>query len=260
MLGALLLSLSLFAKVNTYWVGGHKTPDALLLDLKGKGFEVLAQYPVSGSSKHTVTIVTNEDLKKLGNKEGRGFASVIRFISNAEKGETRVQNPNYFLPAFLQKDNDVAVAEKLTALVKESITNPVASKDALFEKDLPDYHFMMGMPYYDDTLTVGKGDSAQLVKKAEERAGKSLLFKLPLGENRYLLGFNLEDVEKFSSVIGMDNSVILPWTVLIEDGTAKALHGKYYIAISYPLLTMTEFMKIMSTPSEIEDKLESYLK
>ena len=34
------------------------------------------------------------------------------------------------------------------------------------------------------------------------------------------------------------------------------LHGKYRIALNWPELTMGTFMKIMSTPGDIEDTLE----
>ncbi|MEJ2469009.1 MAG: hypothetical protein P8Y51_08120, partial [Campylobacterales bacterium] len=62
--------------------------------------------------------------------------------------------------------------------------------------------------------------------------------------------------KQFIHVLGTQNAEILPYTILIEDGNATALEAKYYIAISYPLLTMTEFMNIASVPGAIEEELE----
>jgi len=66
--------------------------------------------------------------------------------------------------------------------------------------------------------------------------------------------------EIFISTIGEDKALVLPYTVLIEDGTAYPLHAKYYLAISYPLLTMGEFMKISSIPDTIERSLKKAVK
>jgi hypothetical protein len=35
------------------------------------------------------------------------------------------------------------------------------------------------------------------------------------------------------------------------------LHGKYRFAIHWPELTMSQFMKISSTPGDVEDMLEA---
>lgn len=44
---------------------------------------------------------------------------------------------------------------------------------------------------------------------------------------------------------------------LIENGEANILHAKFYLALSFPRLTMTEFMKIMSVPGDIKDSFEA---
>jgi hypothetical protein len=64
----------------------------------------------------------------------------------------------------------------------------------------------------------------------------------------------------FVKKIGAQNGQILPWAVLIEGGQAKALSAKYFIAISYPLLTMNEFMTIATVPGAIENDLKKIFK
>lgn len=48
--------------------------------------------------------------------------------------------------------------------------------------------------------------------------------------------------------------------VLIEDNEAKIMHPKYYLAISYPKLSMGDFMSISSTPDDIEDYMKGLFK
>ena len=55
----------------------------------------------------------------------------------------------------------------------------------------------------------------------------------------------------------MGQSHLLPYTVLVENGEANILHAKYYLALSFPRLSMTEFMKIMSVPGDIKDAFEA---
>jgi len=53
---------------------------------------------------------------------------------------------------------------------------------------------------------------------------------------------------------------LLPYTVLIEGDKAYTLHAKYYLALSYPLLSMGQFMTISSVPDAIERKLKKAIK
>jgi hypothetical protein len=62
--------------------------------------------------------------------------------------------------------------------------------------------------------------------------------------------------EGFVNKIGADKAILLPYTILIEGGKAYALHPKYYIALSYPLLSMGQFMDISSVPDAIEKALK----
>jgi hypothetical protein len=41
---------------------------------------------------------------------------------------------------------------------------------------------------------------------------------------------------------------MLPYPILIENGKAKILDPKYYIAYMYPMLQMSEFMTIATIP------------
>jgi len=52
----------------------------------------------------------------------------------------------------------------------------------------------------------------------------------------------------------------MPYEIILQGKTATMLHGRYRLALHWPELTMSTFMKIMSTPGEIEDTLEGLCK
>ncbi len=113
---------------------------------------------------------------------------------------------------------------------------------------------MVAMPYYKDMLELKAGDALNVKEKKK-------LFEIKLANGSTLVGVKMsKGSENFIDKIGTDNAILLPYTILIENGKAYALHAKYYLAISYPLLSMGEFMKISSIPDTIERTLKKSLK
>ena len=136
--------------------------------------------------------------------------------------------------------------------------------DRLSPKKLSKYHFMVSMPYYDDFVRVAKGSTTDLMAKLEANAGDRIVYKLDIkGDGSSMLcGVGLPDgIEKFNEKLGtMDQSHLLPYMVLIENGEANILHAKFFLALSFPQLSMTEFMKIMSVPGDIADAFKADFK
>ena len=258
---SLLYSNTLAANdvVSAYLVTPFKSAAEVNSSLASNGFKVVAQHNVA-SNKNLISIVyTSPELMKLAKKKNRGFAAVLKLVINADKKEIRIQNPEYFLHAFMQKEYDPSVAKLISTKLEKSLGKGVATKDVLKKKKLAKYHFMMAMPYYNDDIELSEGNNKELLQKYEDKIGNSHLFKINLGEGKYLLGVNMgKDIEGFVNTIGTENALLLPYTILIENEVAKILHPKYYIALSYPLLSMGEFMKIRSVPGKIEDYLEKY--
>ena len=52
------------------------------------------------------------------------------------------------------------------------------------------------------------------------------------------------------------HTAFLPYELLILDNKVYMLHGRFRIALSFPDLSMGQFMKIVSTPGYIEDTFE----
>jgi len=60
----------------------------------------------------------------------------------------------------------------------------------------------------------------------------------------------------FLPIIGENHVANMPYEIILQDTEATMLAGKYRIALFWPELTMGTFMKIMSTPGDIEDTME----
>ena len=235
----------------------YEGSDAIEKKLQDGGFEIVAKYKALPQS--TTIIFTDEALKKEGTKDGRAFIAVLKvFVDDKEKRVT-ISNPVYYGKAFMQKEYNDAVFQGENQKLQKAFGALKPSKDKLDEDDIAGYHFMMGMPYYEDQNEIAEGKNDALVKKVQ--GSSKALFILPLSAKTTLIGFDLSDTtEAFADKIGRANAALLPWTIKIEDDKATIMHPKYYIAISYPTLSMGSFMTISSVPGEIEDEIEAAFK
>jgi len=244
---------TLQAKEAAYFTAPYADAKTVASKLKGAGFNILTAYSPAKKDYLKVIVVTNSALKKAAGKPKRGFAAIQKVLVNAKTKTVLTTNPTYWLKAFLQKDYSGSVANSTKKALGKALGKLTPTKDALSASKLAGYHFMIGMPYYEDMFELKKG--AKAVK------GKKRLFSLKLSNGATLYGVKMgKAAESFISTIGEDKALVLPYTVLIEGGNAYALHAKYYLAISYPLLTMGEFMKISSIPDTIERSLKKAVK
>ena len=243
-------------KVSTFLVGQYESASKVSADLKSNGFQVLATYGLSGS---TSVVFTSPELKKMASKKKRGFAAALRVLVDKKHKKIMITNPKYLLKAYLQSSYSKSGAQSVLDKLNKTFASLKNSKDSIQERKLADYHFMVGMPYYGDMDTVAEGDSKSLLSKVKKN-GK-MLFRLNLANGSILVGVKLsKSTSSFPNKIGTANAAVLPYTVLIEGGKAKTLAPKYNIAIYYPLLSMSQFMKISSVPSDIISDLEKAFK
>lgn len=243
-------------EVAAYKYAAHSTLDDAKAKLTSAGFEVVGTYKTDAG---TSVLFTNATMKADASKPLRGLAAVGRLLVDDERKQVSIANPIYFNAAYMQSEyNHASASAQYTAL--EKAFGPFKdSADKWAFEGLADYHFMVGMPYYQDMSIVGEGSAADLVAKAQKSKGFVGLVKL--SDDRYVAFVELDRrTNGFVKKIGTQNGQLLPWAVLIEGGQAKALSAKYHIAISYPLLTMTEFMTIATVPGAIENDLKKIFK
>ncbi len=246
--------------VSTYLVGAHMSTEAASTALENAGFEVLAKY--KSFKKGETLVFTSSALKAEAVKENRGFSAVLRLLVDDERNQISITNPIYFGKAFMQDDYNHQVFAEILSALNKAFPELKGSEDKWEFDDLAGYHFMMGMPYYEDTDTLAEGEQIDLIAKADGyKKGKKVIFKLKLSDTSTLYGYMLgKKTSKFVKKIGTQNASILPYCILIENGVAKALNAKYYIAVSYPQLSMSEFMKIATVPGAIEKDLKKAFK
>lgn len=244
-------------EVSTYKMAAYVSAEDAKAKLTSAGFEVVGSY--KSFDNGTTILFTNNAMKAMANKPTRGLAAVGRLLIDDERKQISIANPVYFGKAFMQKEYNHATASAVLGSLEKAFGPLKNSNDKWEFEGLAGYHFMVGMPYYEDMSVVGEGSTADLVAKAQKAKGTTAVVKL--GDDRYVAFVEMDRrTNGFVKKIGTQNAELLPWAVLIEAGQAKALSAKYFIAISYPALTMTEFMTIATVPGAVENDLKKIFK
>ncbi|MGV6845547.1 MAG: hypothetical protein ACWA42_05415 [Lutibacter sp.] len=285
---AMFISLSFFAQeISPYIKVGvsNKTTQQVATDiingLKSDGFIVLGSYNPENKATLKVIAFTNNDLKNTTVKVlDRGALGAICKIGLVEKNNLvtiSYTNPDYFLRAYMQ-DNFVtfkSVFTKFSSDVKSSLSkfgNEFKSFGGAIEaKKIKKYHYKIMMPYFTDPVELNEYSSfdeglkiieSNLAKKVGQT---KLVYKL-IYPNKQVAVFgigllNKEEGESyFLPKIGEAHIAAMPYEIILQGKKVTMLHGKYRLALCWPDLTMGTFMKIMSTPGDIEDALEAVCK
>ncbi len=243
--------------VSAYKIGKYVDVKTAQNKLTQAGFEVVGTYPSFDNG--TAILYTNATMKADANKKACGLAGVGRILIDEENHQVHIANPIYFGAAFLRSNYNHAHATDTLSSLEKAFGALKNSEDAYAFADLPKYHFMIGMPYYNDMDIIAEAPTDQLVAKA--KASKDIVSIVQISKDSYVAFMKVDKrTGSFVKKIGVQNSEILPWAVLIENGKAKALNAQYLIAISYPLLTMTEFMTIATVPGAITKSLQRSFK
>ena len=252
---ASLLAGNLLAKdVSSYEYAAYKNTNAVKSALTQNGLKIVGEYDAMQDPNYHIIAYTCPTMKKNAAKEERGFTAVQKILVDTKDKELVLTNPEYFLHAFMQNDFNEADAQKINTKLTSAFGTLTGSKEALDDDDIASYHFMFGMPYYEDMIEVAKGDN--LAQKLQKNAADKIVFKVQAGDaTLYGIAMPTENGEKYyvSEIKGEKHAAFLPYMLLIEGNVAKILHPKYYLAISYPKLSMGEFMSIQATPGDIEE-------
>jgi len=235
-------------QISTYLRGEYLTTKDVIERLKKGGFEIVTSLTLDKKGTLTSVVFTSKELKAMGDKDNSGFISSLRVLIDKKKKKISITNPIYMAKGFLQNSFD----EKSIKIVLNNIINNFPnlknSKDKLKYQLLPKYTYMKGMAKYNDMIEISSG--TKLMDKLKKN--KRIAFVLKISKTRTLVGVKLRRrTKKFIKRIGRKNAGLLPYPVLIENNKAKILDPKFYIAYMYPLLKMTQFMTIATTPDEM---------
>ncbi len=235
--------------LTAYYTASPQTINGLKTKLEANGFTVLASTAIL-NEKYVLTI-TNEELQKTNT-----FLATLQVFVNGEN-EVLVQNPSYFGAAYLQDKYKYGQFSLTLKALHEALGGMHEVDDKFEFDDLAKYHFMFGMPYVEDTITVGKGNDL-LEKVMSENVSNHIAYTLKLPNSAVIVGHKLQSsTNQFFKKIEAERKMnILPYESMIKEGKAVMLDPKYYLALSLPLLHMSDFMKIASTPEEIEKDIK----
>jgi len=219
------------------------------------GFEILNTYKVDKKGIATSIVFTNKEIVDMASKNNRGFAGALRVTIDKHNKLTSIQNPIYLMKAFMQDEYNQELAEKTLKSIRDNFTDLKDSTEIIKFRVLERFQFMEGMPRYNDMVTVKKAKNEVLYKKAKK--SKKILFEQKLSNGSILLGMKLgKRTTKFVKKTGYQNAGLLPYPVLIENGEVKILDPKYYIAVMYPMLKMSQFMTISTVPGAINKEMD----
>ncbi len=279
-------------KLKPYILAGYSVKDINTVKkevkqkLKDNGFMVLGSYNPMSSSTRIVFGVSDKNLKNAVNKTGgfRGFAMALRVALTKEDGKTMISytNPEYWGRAYYGKQWNLVSSyySTLETKFKTALAGyggktflPFGSKNGIDKSDLKKYHYMFGMPYFDDNVKLKEfsdyGTAIATIEKnlnSKSIPAKKVYSVFLNGKKIALYGIGLtgKDGEKlFMPKIDLSSpkhTAFLPYELLIVDNKAYMLHGRFRIALSFPDLSMGQFMKIVSTPGYIEDTFKALCK
>ncbi|MFC2116212.1 hypothetical protein ACFLTU_07035, partial [Bacteroidota bacterium] len=198
-----------------------------------------------------------------------------------ETGRVKISytTPEYWLNAYYREDYEKVknilspLSGKLKKVMQESGTysgTGFGSETGLEVDELRSYRYMIGMHRFHNTNELGEFSSYQ---EAIDKIESSLINGVPEVTKVYSVEIPGKELKLYGLSLGGEkgeshflpiidilkprHTAFLPYEFLVMGNEVHMLHGRYRIALSFPDLTMGTFTKIMSTPGDIEDLLES---
>jgi len=243
----------------------------LATETKGKlqaaGFEIVGEY--SPYETAHIIIVTNDDIKaNAAASEKGGFGAVQRISITDVNGDIQLAytNPIYMSYAYQMKGNLENIENKLkTTLGFIKSYGPAKGMEA---EDIKGYHYMFGMPYFDEPVEIADhGSYEKAIKELEsglasKKGGASQVYKVEMNGKGAVYGVAMtKDMSSDQTIMKeidfkeIRSTPQLPYEAIVtENGKIYILDARFRIAINFPDLSMAgsnSFMGIMSSPDAI---------
>jgi len=250
--------------------------ESIQADIKSAGFEIVGEYAVAQNNDLYVICFTRDDLKETCAKfSDRGaLASVLKIGMRKDSNHIEVSllNPVYMFHAYFGEEysSQASALKKIDQDAKNILVSsfgPLSDFGGKVEtKELEKYHYKVMMPYFDDPIVLEEYDSfdkglAFIRKKIAADHDINVIYEVIMKDKQTaVIGLSLQDEEEgeavFLPIIGERHIAAMPYEIILQKNEVSMLHGKYRIALFWPELSMGTFMKIMSTPGDIEDAME----
>jgi len=249
---------------------------AVKSSLKAQGFEEAGSYsPYAGA---TVIVVTSPELKAAAAKvKFGGFGAGQRVAVTDYKGKLQM---SYMNPAYLGAAYGLGKLEAVSAKLKTALgaTKEFGAVDGLTAEALAPgtYHYMVGMPYFQQVDVHAKHPDYQTALAAVEKGlaagkgGTKKVYRIDLpGQQTSVFGVAIvtgdgidkgdKDTDKeIMDILDWQElriTAALPYELLVQGGEVMSMRGRYRIALHSPDTKMAGahgFTKIMSAPGGIK--------
>jgi hypothetical protein len=270
--------LSPYIKVGESSESMQQISEKIIQKLKEDSFTVLGSYNPSNKSSLKVIAFTRTDLKntviKVADRGALAATMKVGLVKKDGKVVISYTNPDYLLRAYLPLNYNTfkSTFTKFSADLKTtlaSLGNEFTPFGGTVKADkLGKYHYKIMMPYFTDPVELNEFTSFEeglstITNNLKAKKGNTMeVYRLVFNKQKVaVFGVGLRSTEDgeshFLPKIGEDHVAALPYEIILQGTEATMLHGKYRIALHWPDLTMGTFMKIMSTPGDIEDTLEA---
>jgi len=246
--------------------------------LQTNSFEIIGEYTPANNTNLKVIVFTNNNIKntviKVKDRGALAAAFKVALVKNNGKVTVSYTNPDYIFRAYLQNDynkhkttlNQFGKDVKNALSVLGNEFTPFGG--AIKGEKLKNYHYKIMMPYFTDPITLNEFNSFEeglkiIQQNLNAKKGNTVNVYELIYKNEKVAVFGVglnspsDGESHFLPKIGEAHAAALPYEIILQGNKATMLHGKYRIALHWPELTMGTFMKIMSTPGDIEDTLES---
>lgn len=246
--------------------------------LKAAGFDIVGSY--SPYPTATILIITNMAMKRTAAKtEHGGFGAAQRVSVTKHNGQIQVAytNPYYMAGAYRMEGNLGFAAKALEkALGKKE---EYGMSRGMSDSALRDYHYMLGMEYFDDLHYLSRFESHSAALASVEKglaagiSGITKVYRIDIpGKEEVVFGVAMngakgggeqqDDKYLMSEIDFKDirSTAHLPYEILVTGIRVHALSARFRIAISFPDLAMMgdhSFMNIMDSPKAIKAALKS---
>lgn len=241
---------------------------AVSAKLEGAGFRIVGSYsPYDGA---TVLAVTSDELIAAAGKSRFGAYGAVQRVSVTKVGDelqVAFTNPSWMQNGYRMSGDLSGVGAKLAAALGR--VEEFGPKDGKTAKKLRNYHYMVGMEYFDEPTELGKfASQAEAVAAveaglAEKRGGASKVYRVDVPETEEaVFGVALTQqtcggdafIMKEIDFKPTRSTAHLPYEVVVSKGEVFALYARFRIALNFPDLSMmgsNSFMNIRCAPDAI---------
>lgn len=248
--------------------------------LETDGYEVIGQYMPGNNPDLYVVVFTSSKIQALCQKsEDRGMlaaAMKVGFQNTEGLVSVSLLNPEYLFYAYFRKQMEEEAFKSAALELASEIGNTLSKVGSEMEpfggdlspKDLIKYHYMVGMPFFDDPVKLAEFDSFEqglsiISERLSSATGRTVkIYEIIDKDNEVaVFGVGLPDTEEgeahFLPIVGESHVAAMPYEIILEQNRATMLHGRYRFALHWPELKMKTFTKIMSSPGDVEDAMKT---